>query len=523
MSLKQWFILKTDHHIGPLGQEQVIDLFKQRRLKETDLLWTEGAADWKELREIEDFSALFAPPPTEDEDLPPPLPPLPPIEESSVESSVEPSAEPVVPVVDLPELPDLPEVPVVTLEIEDEVPSFTPEPEVDQPEDTWDELTNPDLVLPDREDEDEGDDDQEDDDQDEFWEDQIDQPDQDIPQSPASKLKWVAAAFVCLLVLALSFSLLKPKVSDPVFHELRVQDATRLEAFLRENKNNLDQEQMPFAFSLSRDGRGLMVVSPYPEEAKLYLELNSVKGRVLSLEELSMKAEAVMQNRQAWFKELQLNSGMSLAPGLYRYTLTAVPVGPVARLRKFLQQNGLAKGAIKRFTSSGEVLLLREDEEEFQKKLAQYREKIAQGQLRPLQDRVQQYQTLEQMAQQILGIYREVLPTVKEAKDLKVFETRYAQSVGRLLQTLIIEAHQKSEQLKNTNVEESYTYEHLRDFGREVGELVSDMVTTTEQTKNLDVTKKNRLLRQFENRVKNLQRESQRRREVIEKELQTFE
>lgn len=486
MSSKQWFILKTDHHIGPLSTEQISEQFQSSLINKTQPLWSEGDEDWRELKDIKDFAHLFA-------DLPP-LPDLP----------------------DLPALPDLPQIPEVF-----EFPDLPPLPEVSH---EISEKKNP-TASPKRKQKPKQKIKQIDDKEqapqelgdDEFWDDKLEATDE---KSPGNMTKWILAIVFCLLAFALSLTFIKQAPIEPVFHELRVQDAERLKAFLRVNKNKLNKDQMPFAFSLSRDGRGLMVVSPYPEEAKLYLELKSLKGRVLSFEDLSMSAEANLKNHQAWFKELQLNSGISLSPGYYQYTLTAVPVGPIARLRRFLQQNGMAKGAIERFSASAEVLLIREDEQEFQQKLSEHVKKLKEAQLRPLQERMQQYQTLQQMAQQILAIYQEVLPDVKKAEDLKVFETRYSQSVGRLLQTLILEAHQQAQELKNSQVEESYTYEHLRDFGRNVGELVSDMVTTTEQTRDLDEKKKSRLLRQFESRVKELQAESKRRQLVIESEIQ---
>lgn len=538
MASKQWFILKTDHHIGPLDFDEILELYQNRRVKPDDQLWCDGMVDWSELREIEDFSQLFAPakpareepiekgPIVEEDELPPELPPLPvdivfeqrPVADISEEISHD----------DLPPLP-LADAAVSNKEQmndtaqglqskkirQEKIPVF----EFDQEANT-DSLVEADEDEVDQEDEDQEESEKDEPDEEDFWDDQLEG--ESIQAAPKDKKFWISAIIICILVALGSLFIFRTNKAAPVFHELRVQDAQRLQTFLKENQSQMNEKQMPFDFSLSRDGRGLMVVSPYPQEAKLYLELESIKGQVLSFEDLSLKSESTLINYQAWFRELNLESGMSLAPGNYRYKITAIPIGPIANLRRFLQKNGMAKGAIQRFESKGEILLIRENREEFDKKLSLYRERLNSIHLSPLQERIQQYQTLEQMAEQILNIYREVLPNVNKRSDLIEFEKKYAQSVGPLLQTLILEAHQKSVDLSLDQPEEALTFERLRDFGREVGELVSDMVTTTENTKNLDVVKRNRLLRQFENRVKNLRKESQKRRSSIDKELESY-
>lgn len=54
-----WFYVENNEKVGPLPEEQLIDLIKQKKLTKDYYVWTKGYPNWKRLYEVDEFTKLF--------------------------------------------------------------------------------------------------------------------------------------------------------------------------------------------------------------------------------------------------------------------------------------------------------------------------------------------------------------------------------------------------------------------------------------------------------------------------------
>ena len=59
----QWFYARADETVGPVTQEQLAALVRQRALQGDTLVWREGLEDWVALRDSGAFTTRASPPP----------------------------------------------------------------------------------------------------------------------------------------------------------------------------------------------------------------------------------------------------------------------------------------------------------------------------------------------------------------------------------------------------------------------------------------------------------------------------
>ncbi|HZZ43998.1 MAG TPA: GYF domain-containing protein [Tepidisphaeraceae bacterium] len=67
-----WYYAKGNQQFGPVGAEVVRGMLAAGTLAGTDLVWTNGMAEWKEARSVEELRV-------EQQGNPPPVPPIPPV------------------------------------------------------------------------------------------------------------------------------------------------------------------------------------------------------------------------------------------------------------------------------------------------------------------------------------------------------------------------------------------------------------------------------------------------------------
>ena len=340
-------------------------------------------------------------------------------------------------------------------------------------------------------------------------------------ESRPSQLKRSVAVVVCLVVLSTGIMFFLQDLSRaPDFFEMRLEQAQEVKSFLRKQQGVFRTDDMPMFLGLSRDSHSLILATPFSGPAKLFLHLESIEGEGLFETPVIVTASAQLENYKAVFDELTWQQGRSLVPGYYHYEVSAIPTGITAQLRGALQRAGFAEDAPTPFKGSGKVLLSRWDRETFQKKWKEFQSGFLAKQQAPLEETLQRYQTLEGLADQILSLYKEILPTVEKPEDMQLFENRYSREIAGLLQVLILEAHKKVNAMKGDDSQMAKAYESLRELGKNIGGVVSDMLTTTRETPKLDDKKKARLKKMFKNRIKSLTQEAQERQQLIRDKLQ---
>jgi primosomal protein N'' len=441
MSKKLWFIFEDDHHIGPFETEQMIEKISRGELLESHPIWSEGLAVWTKAVEVDVFSDYF---------LPPGLPPLVEIEE------------------DLDGPPDLPPLPSSN-QIDagdDEPPPLPPLPhddedgeddeELHQPSPSKSEATLKDFSLMDR------------------------------AEQKKSWPVWILGAGLLLVVLGVqSWLYFGAQKKLPVFHELRPADAQLFSDFLLR-----DSDEDVFRLALTRDARAIIMASTLEGSWQVFLRLESIEQRLLSERKVILESRAWLNHHRAHFRDIEVIEGLGFVAGEYKVEVIAHhPIDKnLVVLKEF--EHAFIRGTLVEFEAELDEM----NRIKREKELAHVRE------------RFETYQTLGMLIERIFTLYKETLNQIRDPNLIDRFEARYAQEVGPLLQGLIIESHQKMTQLKEQGqVEESQSYSLLVEFGKSVGVMVSDMVTTTKRARQFNRAGRDRLERLFESRQKTLQ------------------
>lgn len=464
MSKKLWFIFEDGHHTGPFETAVMLEKIARGELLETGQVWTEGLAHWVAAHEIEVFESAFEP-------TPPPLPPLPvepeDFEEFEAPDDLPPPLPPLPIAEEPPELPPLPvEEPVVV-----ELSVEQPEVEDEVAEEKEDEDTD---ILQDFEKELEG-------------EEQLFQ----------RYRFWALGVGLVVILLSLWFfgptQLRGP--TAPSFHELRSADGEVFRAFIRADKDR----DRPFILALTRDTRSVVMASPLRGEFQVYLILSSLPQEILSEEPVVLESRAIFKGYQAHFRELELIQGRGFVPGKYRFEVVAVETGYGARWSQW------RRGEKRKIEFTGEQYFVRGTVEEFHQDLETYHSRMMKEELAHFSQRLEGYQTLGSLLNRIMEIYEETLGEIRNPELIDRFELRYAQEVGPLLQGLILEGIEQMTKLKENGDEtEARSYELYVDFGRSIGTMVSDMVTTTRRSRQFNRAARERLQRLFSSRHQTL-------------------
>ena len=481
MSKKLWFVFEENHHIGPFTTLEVIQKIESGELGEENQLWYEGLPAWQELGSFAEFSTLFLPPlpPLPIELTPPPPMPLSEIDEDDEG--------------DLP--PPLPPLP----EIETDGSDFDDDEEEDE-----NDFTSPAHVLA---------------------------GEKDTDKKRSSQVLIAVSVLVSFFIILVTLYFYRQGLGAlPEFYELRANDTELMKSLVKEPKQlaEFDNLAPPFLLRLSRDGRYLVGATPLKGNFHAQISLVSVDSEVLSQKSIVMQSEGVLTNHKVSFDELVLVQGTGFVSGRYDYKITLKPALMDARLLRVSESFPWLKSLLEAQSTKinleieGRELFSKGSEEEFLKELEQFYTQINSERIKPMQDRLEVYRTFGMLMTRLGDVYKEVLNTVRRPEHVDRLEMKYGEEIGPLLQSLILENYQLGQDTRlKGDLEEAETYDRLVDFGKQIGALVSDMVTTTKRSRSFNLAARERLLKLFEDRLENLQKDLQNRLVFLEKEIET--
>lgn len=499
MSKKLWFIFEENHHIGPFTTAELIQKIESGQLSEEDQLWYEGLPAWQDLASFAEFTGFF-------------LPPLPPLPFDKIE------VEPFPPMPAPPEIEDGPEA-------DDLPPPLPPLP------------IEADTIVEDDEDEDEGEDLDEDENEDDVSDEDLTSPahilgpDVDQEKTSAPQILIISSVFLSSIIILVTLFFYRQGLElSPEFFELRPQDTEQMASLVSEPKslNDFVDITPPFLLRLSRDGRFLIGATSLKGNFHAQIKLVSVDGEILSQKPIMIESEGVLTNHKVIFDELVLVLGTGFVSGKYNYTITLKPALMDARLLRVSESFPWLKNLLETQEMKGEIeikgleLFTRNSEEDFLKELQQFTLQKNLERIKPMQDRLEVYRTFGMLMSRLGELYKDVLNTVRRPEHVDRLEMRYGEEIGPLLQSLILENYQLGQDTRlKGDLEEAETYDRLVDFGKQIGALVSDMVTTTKRSRSFNLAARQRLLKLFEDRLDNLQEDLKNRLEFLEKEIAT--
>jgi hypothetical protein len=264
---KHWFILKKDHHLGPLSPRRILELLDDGEIDENTLIWKKGEEDWLPLAhypEILRENLAF-----DEEDIPPP--PL--------------------SLVQLPQIPNIEE----EIEIAEQAPLAKSD-------------TKSTSLYTET-------------DKDEFKKIRENLIEDVSPKKLFfSKPLKIVATLLLIVVAATPFYFFDLSFFE-TFKPLTARDL-ELEQIAKLNQVAQEKSLTKPELILNKLGNKIYLSSSLKGEYQVYLNLISMEGEVLSDQVVSISSQGKLENHFAVFDNFKIVSGESLKPGRYKYRLT---------------------------------------------------------------------------------------------------------------------------------------------------------------------------------------------------------
>ena len=242
----------------------------------------------------------------------------------------------------------------------------------------------------------------------------------------------------------------------------------------------------------TRDLSSLWLGANYPGEGWAILRMKTITGRYMGEAPVELLTQAAYSEGLAYFNEIELVKGESIVSGEYEYTLEFIPGGILLRWNRLLQKVPLIGGFFtdtwegKRKLLKGKILLSPLPLKSFETKLTNYLATLDKNLIQPLKERKQRFETFLGLLEQMNDLYKNTLNRISKGNTIYLFEDQYNNQIGPMLRDLIIDSHKRHLSLLNLNPGLSRGYQELSDFGKEIGELASFMVTETKKHKRLN-------------------------------------
>ncbi len=458
--IKEWFVFKGTHHLGPFSIEEMVNLYTNKELQAKTLVWKEGAAKWDAFSKCDQFAFLF-------QAVRPAAPSVPDIADQQVKKSA--MVE-----FDLP--PPLPEIPTL--------PKSGPEKIVVS--DFFDDMDLPPPIPLDAILDPKG--------KDSF------KPSFQLLNLPIKKWFMPMAGVVFLIIIGWYAMTQKEAEIQLRIKGLMPVYLDKLESIATKSTTDFD-----FAIALSLDGKSLWASSNVPGDLQTEVKLESVSRRVLGTEDVQLVVKGKIQNHVGKFNRMILVKGSKFLPGEYKFKILAKQTHYLNRRFKQLAALSFFRTLNKTYELNGSTLIYSGTPREFEKRISDYLSTIISDQLKPFQEKLESIQTLESLLNATSQNYLMELDRDKNGKSIALFEKKFIKDISPMLQSLILKNNEFANdpalnELGNTNSIAPYREQVL--LGKQIGEMASEMITKTSKYKSLSSSAKVLLKAEFERKAK---------------------
>lgn len=261
------------------------------------------------------------------------------------------------------------------------------------------------------------------------------------------------------------------------------------------------------------------VLSNYPYDARVEFLFESVEGRLLGAGPVRFVSEANYYAGRALLSQFRILEGKRMTSGEYRFTMSFTPYGD--KYQRHQVFGSVAKEGLDK-VFKGSLVIYGQGERAFDKALKNYRQKVIDKRVAPLKERLNRYETFNQLALRTFEYYKKVVGKIGKGKQIVRFEDLYNKDVGPLLRDLIIDANRTHVSYLNIDPSLSKAYEELLGYGKSIGEMASDMVTETRGYKKVDKKRRELLLLRFSSVYEKLNLKMVEQKNMIQKELAVY-
>ena len=454
---KEWFIFKGTHHLGPFSMQEMEEFISVGEITAQSLVWREGAEKWEALGKVRELQPLLNKAPAPETPAPPKKPY---------------SKLPSIPDEDLP-----PPMPPGFLGVENAV-DFSHNNDTDEPPPIpLDALLDPTGAGK-----------------------GFKRPSGGGKSQSKILPRVLFSTVVLVFIVIIGWFFVNEKSSSI---QLRVKGV--MPVYL-EKLSEVAQQKIPsiaVAMALSLDGKTLFASTNKDGEILAIIKMRSIPKRVLGTEDVELLVRGVIKNHLGEFGKIQLISGPQFIPGEYDIDFSGRKMHFLNKKFKFLNGIEFFKNLNTNYTYKTQALIYAGTPREFEKKLLEYRDSIANERLKPYIDKRERLDTFLSILNQTAENYLLTLDRLKNPKDIVKFENLYIKEISPILQSLVLAASELSKKLegKEGNVA-SYGTQVL--IGKHLGELGADMITETRKLKKITEQDKNALRIEFESRYKTL-------------------
>ena len=292
--------------------------------------------------------------------------------------------------------------------------------------------------------------------------------------------------------------------ADPVAYGLAKSDReTIIHVTQQKYQNKIIHKIRP-----TRDLSSLWLGANYPGEGWSILRLKTIEGRYLGESPVELLSQGSYENGLSYFNEIEILDGEGIVAGEYKYTLEFIPGGLLLRWNMLLRKIPLIGSLIsspadpRKQILEGKILLSPLSKKEFEKKLKSYLQTLDKTLIQPLKERKQRFETFLGLLDQMGELYTNTLNRISKGNTIYLFENEYNKQIGPMLRDLIIDSHNRHLSYLNLDPKLSQAYQELSEFGKEIGELASYMVTKTKKYNRLDRKSSQKLSKIMDAKVK---------------------
>lgn len=261
------------------------------------------------------------------------------------------------------------------------------------------------------------------------------------------------------------------------------------------------------SLALAMDGKSVYVAINKSEEMTAEMTLTPVNKRVMGISDVEIKITGEIIHHMGEFTKIKFVKGSQFFPGEYNVHFKAQVKSKLLKNAKFLENVGPLASLNKTIDIKTVALLYSGTPREFEKKIIEYHDKVTEEQLTPLYSKLESLKTMQSLLNKMMEDYVLDLYKIKNGSEIKNFEKKYIKEISPIVQSMMVEALESNKKLKeqtpSLEARDLYDFqERLVLFGKNIGELASDIITETQSTKKINDQSRTNLRNKFEQRYK---------------------
>lgn len=435
---KEWFIFKGTHHLGPFTKKEMEEFFLKGEIELQSLVWREGDPEWQPLNKTKELLFLIKQKEEFDAEMPPEIPPE---------------------VLSPPAFPR-----------EDFSPPLLPK-FLNGPEENDEREVPPPLPL-----------------------------DVILPSFADKKEKKDYSKWLAIGVSLAFFFVLVWFFSNERSSSIQIRIKGLMPVYVEKLQSFAEEKSSSFIMNLalSLDGKILYGAANKGGELETVIKLKSIPTRILGTTETEIIIRGTIKNHLGEFTKMQFSKGDKFIPGEYQVDFIGRKIFFLNRYFNYFNNNSFFKKLNTLYRYQTNTLIYSGTPREFEKKLLDYRGRLLDESLKPLNDKLEYLQTFQSLLNKTVENYFLTIEKIKNPKEIKKFEMMYIKEISPVVQSLVVVANEALQNIKATPADKIILPEEQIQRGKEIGELASDMITETEKSKRLNLVEKTRLRNYFE-------------------------